>query len=696
MMRSSLSASLRALACVLPVFLSSPALGDDPPPAARPNVLLITVDTLRPDALGWVAGKNSTPALDALAASGVSFPAALASVPITLPSHTSLMTALVPRRHGVRDNGQVLGPSPGTLAETLGTSGFTTAAFVSGYPLAAEFGLDRGFEHYDDTFRSARGALERRAGDTTAAALDWLRDAAQPWFLWVHYYDPHDPYDPPEEHRRSGGRGAYYGEVAAVDSAVGALLQGAEKGATTQPGGSLITVFAADHGESLGEHGENTHGFFVYDSTLRVPLVIAWPGHLEPRRVDAPGRLVDIVPTLLDLLSLDPPEGIDGVSLTPLLKGRDQEIPPALLESRRPWNSYGWAPLTALSHDGWKLIVAPKPELYDLTTDPGETKNLIDTDRRRARELQAMLREAKSLPEAASRGAVDPETSARLRALGYVGAGASKRDQPPANLPDPKDRIEVWNLLGEAEGAFARGDFEAALRGYGTVLAQEPGNPYALARSGMAFLEIGDAENAASRLVKAVTRQPDQPEVRNSLAVALTRLRRFEEAEEQWAELIRLQPRRAGAWAGLGNTLGLAKKSKAAVEALERAVELAPDNPEHRVRLGFAAFAVGRLEQAANSLEQAAELVGPENFPHRASLGILLLRQGNLPRARLWLSRSQPTEPDFAAGRIELARLEVAAGNREAARRALVEALQAAPRLLDNVRQDQMLAPLLR
>ena len=659
-------------------------------------MLLITVDTLRPDALGWVSGNNPTPALDALAASGVSFPAAVAPVPITLPSHASLMTGLVPRRHGVRDNGQIFGPGLPTLAQSLRDEGYRTAAFVSGYPLAAEFGLDRGFDEYDDAFRSARGALERPAQETTAAALEWLRGARGPWFLWVHYYDPHDPYEPPARFQRPGPMGAYYGEVAAVDAAVGELLRGAKGPAAGKAAGDPLTVFLADHGESLGEHGESTHGFFVYDSTLLVPMVISWPGRLEPRRQGAPARLVDVAPTLLDLLGLEPAAGIDGISLRPLLQGKAQEIPPALLESRRPWISYGWAPLTALRHGGWKLIAAPKAELYDLATDPGETINRVDTDRRRARELQALLRQQESLPEAASRSAADEETAARLRALGYAGAGNPRRSLPPKGLADPKDRLPLWNLLGHAESAFARRDFEAALRSYGEVLDEEPENPYALARSGMAFLEIGDAANAAVRLEKAAARQPDRPEIRNSLAVALTRLRRFDEAERQWAELIRLQPRRAGAWAGLGNTLGVAKKSRRAVEALERAVELAPENAEHKVRLGFAAFAVGRVEQAVMNLEQAAELVGPESFPHCASLGILLLRQGNLPRARLWLGRSSPKEPDFAAGRIELARLELAAGDREAARRALADALRAAPHLVENVRGDQMLAPLLR
>src|SRR5262245_31595548 len=243
---------------------------------ARPdaNVLLITIDTLRPDALGWIGGVNETPALDRLAAGGFRFRHAISPTPLTLPAHTSIMTALVPRRHGVRDNGQVLGDGIPTLADTLRARGYTTAAFVSGYPLRALFGLDRGFDAYDDRLPLGReGWLERRADDTTAAALAWVRTARTPWFLWVHYYDPHDPYDAHPEFPRHGPRAAYDSEVAYTDHAVGNLLQALE--ATP-----ALTVLAGDHAESFGEHGEWTHGFFLYDTTVVVPLVVHWPGHV--------------------------------------------------------------------------------------------------------------------------------------------------------------------------------------------------------------------------------------------------------------------------------------------------------------------------------------------------------------------------------------------------------------------------------
>lgn len=293
-----------------------------------------------------MAGDNATPALDALAREGFRFPAAASTAPITQPAHASLLTGLVPRRHGVRDNGQVLGGTPATLAERLRAAGYRTAAFVSGYPLAAEFGLDRGFEHYDDELTTgAAGRLERPAGETTAAALAWLGSAAEPWFLWVHYYDPHDPYEPPSGFARPGPRGAYEGEVAYVDAAVADLRRGAA-GRT----GEVLTVFTADHGESLGEHGEETHGFFIYESTLAVPLVFHLPGRVKVGESRVAARLVDVAPTVLELLGLEPlgPVGggsVDGVSLAQaLIGGAAPEPPPAYGEERRPWLSYGWAP----------------------------------------------------------------------------------------------------------------------------------------------------------------------------------------------------------------------------------------------------------------------------------------------------------------------------------------------------------------
>src|SRR5688572_10851900 len=485
---------------------------------AAPNLLLLTVDTLRPDALGWVAeasgnggGSRDTPNLDRLAAEGLAFPAAVAPAPLTLPSHLTMMSGLVPPRHGVRDNGQVVGAAPAVLAERLAAAGWTTAAFVSGFPLAARFGLDRGFSHYDDRFTAGEGAwLERPAPETTAAAVAWLERAPRPWFLWVHYYDPHFPY-----------RSSYADEVALVDREIGRLL-------AALAGQEVLTVFAADHGESLGEHGEATHGYFVYDSTVLVPLVLHWPGTIAGGRRGGAARLVDVAPTVLELLRQPPLVDTDGRSL---VAGAAADPPAAAyIEAVQPWTSYGWAALRGVRDERWKLIAAPRPELFDLAADPGETTNVIERHRAEARRLAALLQEIEARPVVGTAQSIaDPETRERLRALGYLGSaapagGLAAGAATAANLPDPKDRLALRERLTAAQEALEKGRGDAALKIFDEVLAVEPDNRFALSRSGVALLRRGrpgDLERAIPRLERAARADPLAAETRGALAEAL-------------------------------------------------------------------------------------------------------------------------------------------------------------------------------
>lgn len=657
-----------------------------------PNVLMITVDTLRPDALGWVSGRNATREIDRLAREGFAFPAAVASVPLTLPSHASILTGLLPRRFGIRDNGQLFSSQTATLAELLRTRGYRTAAFVSGYPVASAFGLDKGFDLYDDRLTKGAGMeLERPAGKTTAAALEWLRGAPSPWFAWVHYYDPHYPYEPPPEYRQDGWRGSYDGEVAYVDEEFGRLRAGLAPASSS----TTLTVLAADHGESLGEHGEGTHGFFLYESTVCVPIIVHFPGRVRPGKSLAPARLVDLTPTVLDLVSAPPVGGADGVSLVPTLEGRAQAIPFTYIETYQPWTSYGWSPLKAVRHESWKLIVAPTPELYDLEADPAEEHNLVESRRDRARQLAELQRQAEALaPAQAAEPAGDPEALAKLRALGYLGGGASLSEPPAHGLRDPKDSHELRNLLTEADQLLRSRDYRTAVAKFDAVLTRDPENRFALLRSGSALLELGDPRGAIPRLEKAARLDPAQPETQAALAEALMRMGR-PEAVEHGMEAARLQPRRAKAWSDLGTILGLSAKPAEAVQAFEHAVELEPGDPKLLAKLAFAEHGAGRADSAARHLLQLAEVTG-ERFEYAGALGLLLVRLGRRQEARIWLAKSREAEGDFADARLELALLEMDSGDRAAARRSLREALAAAPRLRGRVAADPRLASLLR
>jgi len=682
------------------------------PPGAPANLLLITLDTLRPDALGFVcasggpcgsAGSNATPAIDGLAREGFAFPSAVSPVPLTFPSHSALLTGRLPRALGLRDNGQLLPPEPPTLAQRLAARGYATAAFVSGYPLHSAFGLDRGFSHYDDAFDSGKGdEPERKAGATVAAAKAWLADpkaARSPWFLWVHLYDPHYPYEPPKEFRRPGARGAYDGEVAYADSAIGELLRAV---AATDPAPSprsvpTLTVFAGDHGESLGEHGEGTHGFFVYDSTVLVPLVFRFPGRVPVGSSAAGARLIDVAPTILELLGV-PAEPLDGTSVAGLFrKASPAAAAPAYVETYQPWLSYGWSPLHAMRADGWKLIDAPRPELYDLRADPGERHDRFADSPDEARRLKLLLRQVQDTAAAPVRPAADAEALARLRSLGYLG-GSTPGAEPPASpegLRDPKDGAAIREILTQGDELLRRGDARAAATRFEAALEQDPDNRFALHRSGLALLQLGQLPRALSRLEKAVRLGPDQPEARWALASALERSGRLGEAVSQWEEVVRLQPKRAEAWANLGSALGRSGKTKEAAAALAHAVELSPRDPDLLARLAFAEFGAGEVAGAARHLREESERRAPGAFRHSGALGILLVQLGRTDEARPYLERSRPEEPEYAEASLQLAILEAEAGRETPARRALAEALRVSPTLRGRARGDARIAKLL-
>lgn len=478
---------------------SAPGASPGAARAAIERVLLVSLDTTRRDRLGAYGGPARTPVIDRLAANGVVFDGALAPTPVTLPSHVSLFTGLYPPRHGVRDNARFrLAPEAETLAEAFRAAGFRTAAFVSAFVLDAQFGLAQGFDVYEDRFQSGLGGMpgreERDAAATTEMALRWLAARGDSrWFLFLHYFDAHHPYVAPAPHAREGVA-PYDAELGYVDAELGRVLAHLERAGLSD--GTLVIV-TADHGESLGEHGEATHGIFVYDSTLAVPWVMSGPGLARGARLRGEVSLVDVAPTILALAGLAPLLSVHGRSLAAEARG-EAPLTATRVYAESFTNSYsfGWSPVMALVEDGRKLVLAPRPELFDRARDPGEKDDLAGRESARVAAMRAALEAWHgALAGDGRRPAIDvaptDEERARLEALGYASGPAAVG----AGGRDPKDGLEEFALLQRAGKAHDDGDLAGALALYERILAANPRNAVAAERAGMAAIALGRAED---------------------------------------------------------------------------------------------------------------------------------------------------------------------------------------------------------
>jgi len=501
------------------------------------RVVLVTIDTLRADHVGAYGDPDArTPTLDGLAEQGVLFETALSPVPLTLPTHASLLTALDPPRHGVRHN-SVFSLDPGipTLAERMQASGRATAAFVGALVLHHRFGLDRGFDVYDDRMgerRSSRvsGFAERRADAVVDAVLDWLETAPERFFLWVHFYDPHADYDPPMAYAVGFASRPYDGEIAFADAELGRMLAAID--ARFDPDGTWVTV-TSDHGESLGEHGEPTHSFTLYDATQKVPLVMRGPGLPAGLRVAAPARLIDVAPTLLAGIGAPPLPDVDGRDLAPLVAGRETEPRVAYMETLATKLELGWAPLFALRDDRHKYIRAPRPELYDLPRDPGELENLAPSAPQATARWEATLaRELEGERPLVPSVALSEADRNQLESLGYLvpDAAAVEAAARAPTGPDPKDEIWLLDVLLRAARHIGRDRGAEAL----AVLAEagDRGGAQVAGLRAQAALVAGDAVAAEAHAREALALAPDRSDTRLMLGEALLAQRRFDAAAE--------------------------------------------------------------------------------------------------------------------------------------------------------------------
>ena len=667
------SMRVRAFACVLlPLALAGCGRGEET--ARHRDVVLITIDTLRWDAVGWSgSGLASTPTLDRLGAEGRIYTEARAHAVVTLPSHASILTGRLPYEHGVRDNaGFTLRPDVPTLATLLSDQGYACGAFVSAFPLDRRFGLDRGFETYDDEV-SGRGAgrlllAERPGRETVRRAMSWWEGhAGRPRFLWVHLFEPHFPYAPEEPFLSRHRDAPYYGEVEFVDAILEPLLSSWRN---ANGDDSPLVVVTADHGEGLGEHGERTHGLLAHDATLKIPLALWAPGLVAPGRDGRPARHVDLVPTVLDLLGIDAPPGLAGRGLT---RSGDRGDAPLYFEALTGYFTRGTAPLQGWMEGGLKAIDVPIGELYDTADDPAETSNLAEAQPDRFRALVSRIPEAARV--LVEPGAPDQETEARLRSLGYV---ASSAPRPTSFGPDedPKRRVLVEGRIEDALQAFREGRADEAIGALEAILREFPRFGYAYSRLAFLCAEAGRPAEGLAVLSRAVTMGVASESMESYLALGMAQSGR---ADEGWNLLAK---RSSSPDPQVQMTLGMVAAIRGDPEEARarfgRALELDPTFPQARVQRAILELREGRADAARADLERAlAE--DPSLADGWNALGAVRAQGGDLAGGVDAWERAVALQPRLAGAWVNLARALTQMGERERAAHALATALPLLP-----------------
>ncbi|MDD8014755.1 MAG: sulfatase-like hydrolase/transferase [Acidobacteriota bacterium] len=637
------------------------------------NILLITIDTLRADKLGCYGNRDPlTPNIDGLAAQGFLFDQAFAHAPTTLPSHTSILTGMTPLGHGVHDNSNfVVGSSSLTLAEHLKSNGYATAAFVGAFPLDSRFGLTQGFDVYDDNYGAGSSQefsyVERKAETVIGLALEWVSRRKSPWFLWIHCFDPHQRYNPPEPFLSRYKDRPYDGEIAYVDAALAPLVRWLkEKGAWNK----TAVFISGDHGESLGEHGESTHGYFAYNATLRVPLILCCPG-ARPGKSEEAVCHADIFPTVCDLLGLALPPGLHGRSLIPVVKAKKPPARDIYFESLYPYYSRGWAPQRGIIAGGIKFIDSPLPELYDFRKDPGENSNLAATSglepwRQR---LQAAMNAQSAAFRAGGSAPPDRQALKNLESLGYISAQRIPAQRAFSREDDLKILLPYQNKLMSAMGAYHRGqpgsgagllqeiiserkDFDLAYT-YLAALYREQKNPAGalevlrrgfqenpssyriITAYGILLADLGKADEAIAVLLKGLAIMDHDPELWNYLGVAYWKKGAFDKALDAYENALSFDHNYPIAFNNLGALfLSQFQQTKSqssfriAVEHFKKAIELDPRYASPYNGLGTAYAQAGDMDQAVANWKKAIELKPDYAYP-LYNMGLVHLAKGD-------------------------------------------------------------------
>jgi choline-sulfatase len=616
-------------------------------PLRRLNLVLVTIDTLRPDRLGCYGySKIGTPNLDRFARKGVLFENAVAQAPLTAPSHASMMTGLYPPVHTVRDTGGFfLPPSKPTLATLLQAQGWDTAAFIGSAVLKKSFGFSPGFAVYDDEMPKPDGSAipgeypERRAAAVVDRAIGWLQSqSGKPFFLWVHVYDPHLPYDPPAPFREKYKGRLYDGEVAYTDQQLGRLFEIVSR---KSPAENTLIAVLSDHGESLSEHGEYAHGVFLYDSTLRIAFMMAGPGIPAGLRVKQQARTIDLLPTLLDLMGGNAPNGVQGASLVPSLAGKEVATAYSYVESMYPKINMNWADLRGMRTNRWKYIRAPKPELYDLAQDPAESNNVVASHPAEVREMDAQLKGV--IGSGSSQGAekvettmADPRTMDQLRSLGYTGGASKGVYELNGKGVDPKDRVEILKLLNFAVTPDSGLPLSRRITMLRQAVAEDPTNA-------AVYFHLGDLYRMAGR---------------------------FGELVALYQDAIRKGLRNDWLYSRLGYLYSQQGNPTKAISYFESAAQLNPSDYVSLEGLAMAYQATGRLAEAERAWTWILR-VNPEYAPAYNELGIASYRKGDLTKAREYFEKATRLNPNLLEAQLNLGRIYIKMGANARARACL-------------------------
>lgn len=623
----------------------------------RLNLVVITLDTTRADHIGaYGSTLVETPAFDRLAREGTLFAQTMSSAPLTLPAHSSMFTGRFPPEHGVRDNGGFfLADEQTTLAETLKAQGFATGAFIAAFVLDGKWGISQGFDEYFDDFDLAErrgrsiGNIQRPGNEVVDKALPWIDGVKDSrFFAWIHLYDPHTPYDPPEPFKTQYKGHPYRGEVAFTDSQVGRVIAFLEQRNLLD---RTVVAVLGDHGESLGDHGEDSHGFFIYESVTHVPFVLRAPfAKTGARRVDEPVRLVDLSPTLLDLVGLPAMPNVSGRSLVPLMTGDVVELGlEGYAEAMYPLHHFGWSDLRALRSGRYKLIDAPRPELFDLARDPRETTNIFDERRAVGDGMVARLREMEQqfahAPTSQPAEDVDPDVRARLAALGYVGSFVATADDPRSDRADPKDKIDLFNRIGEARD---------------------------LGR------EDGGFERAAAMLADVVKADPKVIDAWFLLGNLYFKEGRYREAIAHFRNVLELKPDYDLAVINMAHAYRRLGDDAAAMAGYERYLQLDPKDAYVRYQVGEVFLDRGDLDRAEQVFRQALAL-DPKVASATNALGVIAYRRGDAAAGERLIREAIATKDDVKLARYNLALIAEERNDLQTAEREYLEELKRHP-----------------